>query len=149
MLELSFLILLLAPNPLPDACYPVQIESLANPVLAVQARITGEVRLRGVLNSDGSVANVIPLSGHPILARAAVENLKTWAFDCSCCGTKGASSVDLTYVFRLEGVVDIRPCSRFKYNYPYRVTVVSEAQHWMPASAARRYRSRAFPTRLV
>jgi outer membrane biosynthesis protein TonB len=47
--------------------------------LALQARIQGQVRLQVI--TDGHVAtNVTIKAGHPLLAQAAVENVRTWKF---------------------------------------------------------------------
>jgi protein TonB len=60
------------------------LEGLLYPLLGVQAQLTGTVKLRAVLGSTGSVVKVEVLSGHPILAEAAQENLKRWGFALVC-----------------------------------------------------------------
>ena len=51
------------------------------PALARQARIEGAVKLTFTLPaSGGEPADVEVVSGHPVLASAAVENVKTWHF---------------------------------------------------------------------
>jgi TonB family protein len=50
------------------------------PPLARQARIQGEVRLEFFVNHNGDVVAVNLLSGHPMLAPAATETVKTWKF---------------------------------------------------------------------
>jgi len=51
------------------------------PPLARQARIQGQVHLEFFVNHLGEVASVNVLSGHPMLAPAATENVKTWRFE--------------------------------------------------------------------
>jgi len=43
------------------------------PPLARQARIQGQVVLRAVISKDGSISNLTLVSGHPMLAPAAIE----------------------------------------------------------------------------
>jgi outer membrane biosynthesis protein TonB len=81
------------------------------PALARQARIRGPVRLR--ITTDGrSVTDVVALDGHPLLVRAATDNVQTWRFADHIPGT-----FEVTFDFRLladkitflqePGVVDI------------------------------------------
>jgi TonB family protein len=71
------------------------------PPLAHQARIAGDVRVKCVLNKDGSVADAFPESGHPILAKAAVSNVKLWRFASVDFEPKRASEVIVRFRFRL------------------------------------------------
>lgn len=50
------------------------------PPLARQARIQGKVQLEFWVNHNGDVVSVNVLSGHPMLAPAATEYVKTWKF---------------------------------------------------------------------
>lgn len=50
------------------------------PPLARQARIQGTVVLQVVINKSGDVENVQLVSGHPMLAPAAVEAVKQWKY---------------------------------------------------------------------
>jgi TonB family protein len=50
------------------------------PPLARQARIQGTVILRIVINQVGAVSDVQLVSGHPMLAPAAVEAVKKWRY---------------------------------------------------------------------
>src|ERR1700722_18212641 len=68
----------------------------ANPVyppLARMARIGGSVQLR--ITTDGhAVSNVTTLEGHPLLVKAATENVQTWKFAEHVPGT-----FDVTFKF--------------------------------------------------
>jgi periplasmic protein TonB len=50
------------------------------PTLAKQARIQGSVLLRATIGKDGSIENLHLLSGHPMLAQAAVEAVRQWRY---------------------------------------------------------------------
>ena len=48
------------------------------PPLARQARIQGSVILEVVINKSGDVESMQLISGHPLLAPAAIEAVKQW-----------------------------------------------------------------------
>jgi protein TonB len=50
------------------------------PPLARQARIQGQVVLHAVIGKDGSIQNLQLISGHPMLAPAAIEAVKQWKY---------------------------------------------------------------------
>jgi protein TonB len=50
------------------------------PPLARQARIQGTVVLQAVIGKDGSIQNLKVVSGHPMLAPAALEAVKQWRY---------------------------------------------------------------------
>lgn len=50
------------------------------PPLARQARIQGTVVLQAVIGKDGSIQNLKVVSGHPMLAPAALEAVKQWKY---------------------------------------------------------------------
>ena len=50
------------------------------PPLARQARISGTVVLRAVISKDGSNENLTLVSGHPMLAPAAIDAVKQWKY---------------------------------------------------------------------
>lgn len=50
------------------------------PVLAKQIRLEGTVELHAVIARDGVVRELEVLSGHPILARAAMEAVSQWRY---------------------------------------------------------------------
>jgi periplasmic protein TonB len=50
------------------------------PPLAKQARIQGQVVLHAVISKDGSIINLTLVSGHPMLAPAAIEAVKQWRY---------------------------------------------------------------------
>jgi protein TonB len=50
------------------------------PPLARQARIQGAVVLQAVISKDGAIENLRLISGHPMLAPAAIEAVKQWRY---------------------------------------------------------------------
>jgi periplasmic protein TonB len=50
------------------------------PPLARQARISGTVVLHAVISKDGSIENLSLVSGHPMLAPAAIDAVKQWKY---------------------------------------------------------------------
>src|SRR5580658_7258790 len=50
------------------------------PALARQARIQGQVLLRAQISKDGSIENLQLISGHPMLAPAAIDAVKQWKY---------------------------------------------------------------------
>jgi protein TonB len=50
------------------------------PPLARQARIQGQVILHAVIGKDGSIQNLTLISGHPMLAPAAIDAVKQWKY---------------------------------------------------------------------
>jgi periplasmic protein TonB len=50
------------------------------PAMAKAARISGTVRLIGTIGKDGAIRNLQLVSGHPMLARAALEAVQQWVY---------------------------------------------------------------------
>lgn len=50
------------------------------PALARSARISGVVRLIGIIGKDGTIQNLQLVSGHPLLAHAALEAVRQWVY---------------------------------------------------------------------
>jgi TonB family protein len=117
-----------------DPWIPARITSLKYPALGLQAQIQGEVHLRVKVNARGAVAGVRVVSGAPVLAKAAQENIQLWKFTPSC-GKQQAmeGEVDFTYIFKLKAGPVATPVTDFVYEHPRKVTVTSHPQHWLPA----------------
>ncbi len=81
-----------APAPVPPAPIRVTIGGLVKdavvihrvepvyPDLARRARIGGEVRLEGVIGTDGRIRELKVLSGHPLLTKAALDAVSQWLY---------------------------------------------------------------------
>ena len=52
----------------------------AYPPLARQARVSGTVRLEGIVSKDGTIRNLRVLSGHPLLTAAALDAVRQWVY---------------------------------------------------------------------
>ncbi len=50
------------------------------PALARQARVQGAVILRAIVGKNGSIENLQLVSGHPMLATAAIEAVRQWRY---------------------------------------------------------------------
>ncbi len=50
------------------------------PPLAKTARVSGVVHLIGVIAKDGTIQNLQLISGHPLLARAAIQAVRQWVY---------------------------------------------------------------------
>ncbi|MBM3761331.1 MAG: energy transducer TonB [Acidobacteria bacterium] len=60
-----------------------QILRQVNPIYpqtAKKARIEGTVRFNAIIDQDGFVKNIQPVSGHPMLVSAAIAAVKQWAY---------------------------------------------------------------------
>ncbi len=74
------------------------------PPLARQARIQGSVLLRIVIDQEGKVRDTQVVSGHPMLAPAAVDAVKKWRYlPYESDGKKVEIQTDVQVIFRLAG----------------------------------------------
>jgi protein TonB len=81
-----------APAPRPTVTAPLRIsEGVAQgflvhqvkpvyPAVARQARIQGTVMLQAIIGKNGSIENLRVVSGHPMLAPAAIEAVRQWRY---------------------------------------------------------------------
>lgn len=114
-----------------EAIYPVRVESVPYPILALQSRTQGEVVINCRISRDGSVLTAEIISGPHIFSQAVLDNARRWKFR-SVQGQGG--SVSLVYSFTIEGTTVGIPRSSFVYEHPNRVTVISEAPYLTPAT---------------
>ena len=80
----------------------VSIASLSSPTypaLAREANISGEVELKVELRKDGSIESVVVVSGHPMLAQAAMSSAQQSKFACRGCEAE-LTSYALIYSFQ-------------------------------------------------
>jgi len=74
------------------------------PPLARQARIQGTVTLRVIISKSGDVENVQLVSGHPMLAPAAIAAVKQWKYQpYSADGEPVEVETNIQVIFRLAG----------------------------------------------
>jgi len=70
------------------------------PPLAKQARIQGVVKLNATLGKDGTVQNLMVVSGHPLLVPAALEAVKQWVYEPTAVNgapTEVATEIDVNF----------------------------------------------------
>lgn len=73
------------------------------PPLARQARLQGEVRIDAVIDATGHVVEMKVLSGHPLLARAAMEAVQQWVYEPTYLNEQPVAVVlELTVYFKLQ-----------------------------------------------
>jgi protein TonB len=74
------------------------------PPLARQARIQGNVVLQALISKDGSIENLRLISGHPMLAPAALEAVKHWRYKPYFLnGEPVEVETQITVIFSLSG----------------------------------------------
>jgi periplasmic protein TonB len=73
------------------------------PALARQARISGTVELSGVIGTDGRIKELRVLSGHPLLAKAALDAVGQWVYQATLLnGAPVEVIAPITVTFRLN-----------------------------------------------
>lgn len=72
------------------------------PQAAQQLRISGRVELEAIVAEDGSVEEVRPLKGNPLLTKAGATALKKWRFTpFQEDGKPARALVDMSFEFKL------------------------------------------------
>lgn len=71
------------------------------PQMARIAHIEGEVWMEIELDPQGTIVNLLPLSGHPILVQAADDSLRRSKFACENCG-EGSAFFSLVIRFKMD-----------------------------------------------
>jgi len=80
-----------APPPTPAFTHPLKISHWAEgnityrvqpiyPTLARQARVQGVVELRAIISKAGTIENLVVVSGHPMLSKAAIKAVRQWRY---------------------------------------------------------------------
>ena len=112
----------------PTSWTPARILGMMYPQVARFARIEGVVEAKCKIREDGTVADVMILTGHPMLAPAVKDNLLKWTLRRVENNRGDTKDFAVKYTFQLKGDCDAhRGCKEeFWYEPPDRVTVVSE-----------------------
>jgi TonB family protein len=72
------------------------------PQMAKIARVQGDVYLSAIIGKDGSLQNIKLISGHPILAQAALDAIRQWRYLSSMCGSSPvAVETEITVRFHM------------------------------------------------
>ncbi len=75
------------------------------PPLAKQARLQGLVRLSAIIGTDGTVKSLDLVSGHPLLAPAAIEAVRQWVYQPTLLNGKPVevmTQIDVNFAFAEE-----------------------------------------------
>jgi len=97
------------------------VESLVYEPIARLTGIKGDVVLQIQIDQAGDVGQMQLISGHPLLAKQAENNLKSWQFISGA-----ATTLTVKYEFRFAGApADREPISIVSFDLPYRVRVTS------------------------
>ena len=96
---------------------PVQIGPVIYPPLARQTRIAGTVRVRVIIEENGSVG-ADPLSGHPLLLQAALDAVRKWRFRPA-----DRREFDVKFDFLLAGIDLSRSRTTFSVVEPLHLQV--------------------------
>jgi TonB family protein len=104
------------------------------PQLAVQARMRGEILVDCTLNSSGQVVDErvvesVGMGGQArlVLGRAVVENVREWRFQRAPGSASAALQVRLRYTFTLDNETRAKRTTRFIFEYPDHVYVISSS----------------------
>jgi TonB family protein len=103
------------------------------PPLAAQARIAGTVRLHVVVDQAGAVAGIAVLSGHPILALGAKDNMQRWKFEPL--GASGAE-FDIAYEFAIGTNPEFALRPQVSFPSPGHILIVTGQAVVEPARSA-------------
>ncbi len=118
---------------------PAELSPPKYPPLARTARISGDVKVEIQLRPDGTASSVRIISGHPLLAPAAVESAKSSRFVCYNCVIPSTYIFAYTFGFREDGdcaVVTLRApkclylwrCGRTQYRNGLRPPVIVQSK---------------------
>lgn len=102
-------------NPESHKVAVTKLSPLVYPPLARQARVNGDVHLEVKIRPDGSVVEVALLTGHPMLAPAALDSVRKSQFSCKGCSD--LTTYPMTYTFDFlqgTGCQDIKVASRVR-----------------------------------
>jgi protein TonB len=73
------------------------------PVLAMETKTEGTVRLHAIISRDGRITSLDVLSGHPLLVKAALEAVRQWRYRPTMLnGEPVEVETSITVIFRLR-----------------------------------------------
>jgi outer membrane biosynthesis protein TonB len=112
----------------PAALQPARILGATYPQEAKFGRIEGIVEAKCSIRQVGTVAAVVIVSGHPVLASSVKANLLQWTFHRTENASQREEEVRVVYSFQLNGRCDShKGCKeQFWFEYPGQVAVISE-----------------------
>lgn len=94
------------------------------PPIAKQAHIVGDVKLHFDVSPGGELQDVQVVTGHPMLAQAALDAIAKWRFHCDDCAYNETFSHSFIFSFQFDesedGGKDVH------YDFPGRLTIYAE-----------------------
>jgi protein TonB len=73
------------------------------PVIAVETKTEGTVRLHAIISRDGRITSLEVLSGHPFLVKAALDAVRQWRYRPTLLnGEPVEVDTSITVIFRLR-----------------------------------------------
>ena len=117
-----------------DSVFPLRIQSLDYPAIALQAGVKVMVTLECSITSDGTVESVRVVSGPPVLAEASIANLSQWTFSSTEQGGRALRTIQVVYDFQIEGSAKGPTGTKFVFEYPNKV-IVSTARPMLMISS--------------
>jgi Zn-dependent M28 family amino/carboxypeptidase len=105
----------------------LHIEPILYSPLARQTRIAGHVSVRVFVTSDGTVASVHVLGGHPLLVQDVEDSIKKWIFE-KAADTNRVFNLDCDFVLKglwVPAPPLPTPSQSFKVSGPLRIKVES------------------------
>lgn len=106
------------------------LEGLNYPPIARLGRVSGRVVVRVTLDERGKVLSASALSGHNVLAQAAIANAKEWRFHPS-----PDKTAEIVYEFRIiDECVQDESATRFHFEVPNSVLITDCAKLVQPST---------------
>ena len=73
------------------------------PIIAIQTKTEGTVRLHAIVDKDGRITSLDVLSGHPLLVKAALDAVRQWLYRPTMLnGQPVEVETSITVIFRLR-----------------------------------------------
>ena len=73
------------------------------PILALQTRTEGEVKLHAIISIEGAIRSLEVESGHPLLVQAALDAVREWRYQPALLnGQKVEVDTFITLIFHLD-----------------------------------------------
>ena len=97
--------------------------SIAYPRLALLGQLQGDVVVAIEIDNDGKIHRASATTGHPVLKRAAEDNIRRWRF-----GPGEERTLTVTYRFTLKNPPIKNPTTEWTVDFPRSVHVTSNRQ---------------------
>lgn len=107
---------------------PARLVSIDYPLLALQSRTEGVVKVECAIAPDGSVSTAKIASGSPLLGGAVLARIGEWRFrrEAGAASVHPEATVTITFQFVLEKAIVVQSKTKFVFDYPDTATVISQ-----------------------